>query len=138
MPTRFAGLQPRVYEAHTPIWLPEAGRREWVVLCYDPLAEPAVLEVEGRNCLLWRAFHRPPWTPEQHRSFPPAFQAAVRALLVAAAASSKRLEVAAAAATASGGGGANPAAGAGLGSLPPELLQHIAALAAYPLSAWMG
>ena len=53
----------------------------------------------------------PPWSPQQHARFPPAFRSAVAALLL----------------------DSRPG---NFASLPAELLQHIVGLAAYPLSAW--
>lgn len=72
---------------------------------------------------LWAAYERPAWAPATHSRFPPAFRAAVRALLLAA----HRC-----AAQAGGHGG-----GATLGQLPPDLLLQIAGAAASPYSAWM-
>lgn len=74
---------------------------------------------------LWRAVLREPWSPATHARFPPDFQAAVRALLLAAQ------RGAGAAAT-----GSNEGAGR-LAQLPPDVLQRIVGLAAYPLSAWV-
>lgn len=73
---------------------------------------------------LWKAAQREPWSPATHASFPPAFRAAARALLLVA----------------QRGGSSAPtpasAAAAGLASLPTGGLQHVLRLAAYPLAAW--
>lgn len=51
----------------------------------DPAAEHAGdWQLEGRGRWLWRAARERPWAPAQHPRFPPAFQAAARALLLAA------------------------------------------------------
>lgn len=54
---------------------------------------------------------RPPWSPEDHSHFPPAFLEAARAFLLAAVWHQRR-----------GGGEAS------LGALPPALLQRIIGL----------
>ncbi|KAL4451604.1 hypothetical protein ABPG75_007266 [Micractinium tetrahymenae] len=82
------------------------------------------LDIAGVNRWLWLAAERPPWSPGEHRRFPPAFGAATRALLLAAHRGSKLPAEES----------ASPLAG--LGALPAEVLVHILEQAAYPLSAW--
>lgn len=92
---------------------------------------------------LWLAFSGKPWAPQDHWCYPPAFQAAARALLLAhqraAGCSSQPAAVVAPAAEAGEEGceaGAGAAA-AGLGSLPGEVVLHVLGLASRPLSAWL-
>ena len=89
--------------------------------------------------LLWLAIQRPTWSPAEHRRFPPAFQAAARALLLAAhrgagmrsgggaaGASSRRRHM----------GPARPSGAQLLGTQPEEVVLYTLALAAYPLEEW--
>lgn len=94
---------------------------------------------------LWRAALHEPWSTATHSSFPPAFKAAARSLLLAANRSRTAAARAAAACrsrrsqrlrdrTAAAAGsheGVSP-----LGTLPPGVLLHVLGLSAYPLSAW--
>ena len=82
------------------------------------------------------ALQQPPWSLTNHRSFPPAFQAAARAFLLVAGAGPQRrrqhlqqLEGRAAMGT--------EQAGCCLGDLPAPFLEKMLGLAAYPLSAWL-
>lgn len=77
------------------------------------------------------AYSRPSWSAAEHRSYLPAFRAAVRTLLLAARFGLRH----------QGCRGASPCAGAvaaaALAVLPQELLHTIIGEAAYPLSAWL-
>ena len=80
-----------------------------------------------------------PWSTEAHAFWPPAFKAAVRALLLSAhrlareEAGGGRLSRAQRVARRAGLGGG----GATLAALPSDLLVAIAAQAALPMSQWM-
>lgn len=69
-----------------------------------------------------------PWSPPQHRRYPPAFRGAARALLLAA----HRAHASGAHTKVHLEGAPTPT----LGSLPLPLLEGVVRLAAYPLSAW--
>lgn len=72
-----------------------------------------------------------PWSPATHARFPPAFQAAARTLLLAA-----QRGAALAATTSHAAATTSNVGTVGLSRLPPDALQRILGLAAYPLSAW--
>lgn len=94
---------------------------------------------------LWLAFGGKAWAPQEHWRYPPAFQAAARALLlvhqrVTRCRSQPAAVGAPAAGTEAGEAGCETGAGTaagGLGSLPGELVLHILGLASRPLSAWL-
>ena len=90
--------------------------------CYPPDEHSAKWGLNGSRKWLWLVAQRPPWSPANHGSFPPAFRAAGRTLLLAAHRSTAEV--------------AGPGGGASLGALPQPLLHAILARAAYPLSAW--
>lgn len=76
---------------------------------------------------LWLAISGDGWLPESHCHYSPAFRAAAKALLLAQHRLSRAPEAE----------GEGSAAASGLGLLPAEMLWHILALAACPVSAWM-
>lgn len=84
------------------------------------------------------------WSPTTHRFCPPAFKAAVRTLLLCGAAGLAASSPAAgvqrltrAAARRCPQRSAPAEAARLLGSLPPDMLQHVLKLAVEPLSSWI-
>ncbi|GAB4819707.1 hypothetical protein N2152v2_006753 [Parachlorella kessleri] len=133
---------------------------------FEPLKDcPDWFPVLGRSRYVFAALQQQPWTPAAHAAFPAVFQAAARALLLSArklaqqAAPAESLgaqpmeECQSTDASGSSSGSsrlgtsctgcrgmveAAPARPSpSLGELPPELLLHVLALAAYPLTAWL-
>lgn len=90
------------------------------------------------------ALQQQPWSPASHASFPPAFHAATRTLLLCANAQTSAAGAAARAAGKQPGRDQEPCTQnevgqhmARLGDLPQELLLKVVGQAAYPLSSWL-
>ena len=111
------------------------------LLCYcTPLFWADWMRSKGTCCNCRRvllALQQPAWSRANHRDFPPAFQAAVRALLLAAAGSVRSRHQQ----EEKPDDGQQPLAGEQavccLGDLPADLLDRVVGMAAYPLAVWV-
>lgn len=100
------------------------------ICCFpDP---PGTLDrlLEGDNRLLWMLIAGLPWSPADHRYFPPAFKAAVRTLLLVHHRGTSG-------ATPSGGTGAPTGLYGLFGPAPPEVVKAVIREAAFPLRPWL-
>ncbi|KAI7837349.1 hypothetical protein COHA_008790 [Chlorella ohadii] len=103
-------------------------------ICCSPGADPQQDKLlTGDNRLLWMLIEGEPWSPADHRYWPPAFKAAVRTLLLAhrRGAPVKRGLDAPTAAPAAAELQATP-----LSPLPHTFVLAVIAAAAFPLNAW--
>ncbi|GAB4813717.1 hypothetical protein N2152v2_000763 [Parachlorella kessleri] len=105
---------------------------------YNPLAEDAILLLQKLPREVRVMVEQPAWSCLEHRKFPHAFQAAVRAFLLASATSARRRKQEQQQQELDGVARAEmEQAGCCLADLPVPLLERVLGLAAYPLSAWL-
>ncbi|PRW34070.1 ankyrin repeat [Chlorella sorokiniana] len=149
-----AGYRPATYCHALVLHLDSGHEQAQLVEAFEPAVHDAGLCVAGSGRYLWLAATNQTWHRANHASFPPAFRAATRELLLAAhrlATSGCGCCAAAASAAAPGqrrpgsacrdGATAISARSGGnvaphLGHLPVHVLDEILQLAAHPLSTW--